>query len=164
MATIKFIVRGNSETSSIYIRFKEGRLIDLTAKTKFIINSAEWSNVKGRPKNLKGESLKSIDSKLSAFRSSLLEHYNRTSNKLDVTNDWLKDFINPRQKVTETPDKLALYYDYYALHKNSSIGYTTRKKLNVQKNLILRFQQPISPARPGHSTSACRRRVARRRR
>lgn len=52
MATIKFIVRGKSETASIYVRFKEGRLFDVTAKTNYIIDSNDWSETKGQPKKV----------------------------------------------------------------------------------------------------------------
>lgn len=138
MATIKFIVRGKSETASIYVRFKEGRLFDVTAKTNYIIDSKDWSETKGQPK--KDESLKKLDNDLKDLSGKLLKHYNNTPNKLEVNTKWLKDFINPPQQVTEITNKLVGYYDYYALHKNSTIGYTTKKKLTVQKHLIERFQ------------------------
>ncbi|HWY11163.1 MAG TPA: tyrosine-type recombinase/integrase [Bacteroidia bacterium] len=141
MASIKFIVRGSSETASIHIRFKEGRLIDLTAKTNFIIDSGDWSDAKGQPKTLKDEGLKSIHSKLTAFKSKLLKHYNETSNKLEINSQWLKDFINPPQRVTDIPDKLVYYFDYYTQYKKNEIGLSTVKKLTVVKNLVIRFQK-----------------------
>ncbi len=143
MATIKFIVRGKSETASIYVRFKEGRLIDLTAKTNYIIDSNDWSDTKGQPKNLSDSKYKKLNKDLKDLSLDLLEHYNNTSNKLEVNTKWLKDFIKPPQQITEIPNKLVEYYDYYALHKNSTIGYTTKKKLTVQKHLIERFQKEI---------------------
>ena len=141
MATIKFIVKSDNDTASIFVRFKEGRLIDLTAKTQFIINSKDWSHTKGQPKNLSDVTFKKLNKDLKDLSHDLLEHYNNTSNKLEVDKQWLRDFISPPVKVGEVSDKLVEYYDYYALHKNSSIGYTTKKKLNVQKHLIERFQK-----------------------
>ncbi|MBI2721958.1 MAG: tyrosine-type recombinase/integrase [Bacteroidetes bacterium] len=140
MATIKFIIQSDSDTAGIYVRLKEGRLFDVKAKTKFIINSKDWSTTKGQP-TLKTESLKALNGDLTAFKSDLLSHYNRTKNKLEVNTQWLKDFINPPQQVTETPDKLVLYYDYYALHKKGVLGATTFKKLNVYKHLVERFEK-----------------------
>lgn len=140
MATIKFIVQSKSDTAGIYVRLKEGRLIDVKAKTQFIIDTEDWSHAKGQPKTLKDEGLKAINTSLTRFRTELLNQYNATPNKLDITTQWLKNFINPPQQITETPDYLVQYYDYYAMHKDSSIGYTTRKKLNVQKNLLIKFQ------------------------
>jgi integrase len=139
MATIKFIVRGKSETASIYVRFKEGRLFDVTAKTNYIIDSNDWSETKGQPK--KDESLKKLDNDLKDLSGKLLKHYNNTPNKLEVNTKWLKDFINPPQLVTEITNKLVGYYDYYALDKKSSLGYTTFQKLEVQKKMIEKFQK-----------------------
>lgn len=139
MATIKFIVRGKSETASIYVRFKEGRLFDVTAKTNYIIDSKDWSETKGQPK--KDESLKKLDNDLKDLSGKLLKHYNNTPNKLEVNTKWLKDFINPPQQVTEITNKLVGYYDYYALDKKSSLGYTTFQKLEVQKKMIEKFQK-----------------------
>lgn len=141
MATIKFIVKGNSETSSIYLRFKEGRLIDLTVKTNFSINCNDWSETKGLPKNLKDANLKKLHNGLINLSAELLNHYNNTSNKLDINTKWLKDFINPTIKATDITNKLIEYWDYYALHKNSTITYKTKKKLTVQKHLLERFQK-----------------------
>ena len=142
MASIKYIVKSTSETSSIYVRFKEGRLIDVTAKTNYIINGNNWTaKNNGQPKNLKDISTKQLDSDLKKLSVDLLNHYNDTTNKLEINLQWLKDFINPPQKVTDVTNKLIEYYDYYALHKNSTIGYTTKKKLTVQKHLLERFQK-----------------------
>jgi len=140
MASIKFIVRGDSDTASIYIRFRQGASIDITAKTKFCVNSKDWSHVKGQPKNLNDERLKKLDNNLKTLAKNLLDYYNDTHNKLDVNLHWLKEFIEPPTPVSVVTDGLVEYYDYYALHKNSTIGYTTRKKLNVQKKLISRFE------------------------
>ena len=38
MATIKFLIQSKSDTAGIYVRLKEGRLIDVKAKTKFVAN------------------------------------------------------------------------------------------------------------------------------
>lgn len=141
MATIKYLIQSKSETAGIYIRLKDGRLIDVKAKTKYIINSNDWSVTKGQPKNLKDTKLKKLHNDLTSLSADLLSHYNNTHNKLEINTQWLKEFINPTQKVAEVTNKLIEYYDYYALHKNSTIGYTTKKKLTVQKHLLERFQK-----------------------
>src|ERR1700740_2887186 len=82
MATIRFIVKADSETASIYVRFKEGRLIDVTAKTNFIISSKDWSTSKGQPKNLNEASFKKLNKDLKDLSSKLLSHFNDTTNKL----------------------------------------------------------------------------------
>lgn len=140
MATIKFIVKSTSEIASIYVRFKEGRLIDVTAKTKLIINSKDWSSAKGQPKNLRDEKLIIIDAELKKLSKSLLDHYNDTQNKLEINTQWLKDFINPPIKADAITDKLIPYFDYYALHKKNELSLGTYKKLFVVKHLVERFQ------------------------
>jgi len=140
MATIKFIVKSNSETASIYLRFKEGRLIDVTAKTKLIINSKDWSSAKGQPKNLRDEQLIVIDAELKDLSKRLLNHYNDTQNKLEINTQWLKDFINPPQKVTQVSNKLIPFIDYYNELKTKDIKSGTLKRNKATRNLIYRFQ------------------------
>lgn len=141
MATIKFIIRSDSETSSIYVRFKEGRLIDLTAKTKYIINSKDWSATKGQPKNLNDASFKKLNKDLKDLSIKLLEHYNNSVGKHTIHTQWLKDFINPPQQIETIPTKLSAYIDYFTLHKKSIIGSSTYKRNNVYKHLIERFEK-----------------------
>lgn len=141
MATIKFIVKSNSETASIYLRFKEGRLIDLTVKTNFIINSDNWTTKNnGQPKNLKDTKTKQLDTDLKKLSIDLLNHYNDTHNKLEINTQWLKDFIKPPIKNDAITDKLIPYFDYYALHKKNELSLGTYKKLFVVKHLVERFQ------------------------
>lgn len=145
MATIKFIIRSDSETSSIYVRFKDGRSTDLTAKTNFIINSKDWSNSKGQPKDSKEEKEKSklikLQSDLNELRTDLLSHFNNTVTKSSINTPWLKDFINPTQQAETIPSKLVDYFDYYALHKKSDLETSSHTKLKVNKHLIERFQK-----------------------
>jgi hypothetical protein len=141
MASIKFLVKGKSESASIYVRFKEGRSIDLTTKTNFIIDSKDWSDAKGQPKSLTEATLKKLNKSLKSLSLDILDRYNETLNKLEINSQWLKDIIKPPKPVSEITDKLTLYYDYYALHNKTRLGYTTFKKLKVQKHLIEKFQR-----------------------
>ncbi len=140
MASIKFIVKGNSDTSTIYVRFKEGRLIDLTAKTNYIINTNDWSNSKGQPKHLKSPELKTLNGKLVKLSSDLLSHYNDTHNKLEINTQWLKDFINPPQQINEVSNKLIEFIDYYNDIKAKDIKESTLKRNKATRNLIYKFQ------------------------
>jgi integrase len=140
MATIKFILQSKSETTGIYVRLKEGRLIDIKAKTNFLINANSWSSSKGQPKNLKDAEVKKLWAKLIKFQSELLNHYNSCQNKLDINTQWLKDFINPPEKNTDVTNRLVEYFDFYLLHKKNDLSLASYKKLNVIKQLVLRFQ------------------------
>ena len=139
MATIKFIVRTESESASIYLRFKDGAAFDLTAKTNFKINSNNWSATKGQPKNLKDADSKKLDNDLIDLRAKLLGHYNNTANKSEINTQWLKDFINPKPK-NAIPNTLVDYFSYYEIQKRDSLTTASITKLNVNKKLIERFQ------------------------
>lgn len=140
MATIKFIVKSTSDTASIYVRFKEGRSIDVTAKTNFIINGNNWTTKNnGQPKNLKDERTKQLDSDLKKLSIDLLNHYNDTPDKSEINTRWLKDFINPKA-IDKIPNVLVDYFPFYELHKRNVLTTASIVKLNVNKKLIERFQ------------------------
>ena len=141
MATIKFYIQTKNNPAGIYVRLREGRSIDAKAKTKYAIDPDEWSAVKGLPKNLKDENQKKLNKDLSDFKGDLLNHYNNSVNKVPINSQWLKEFIHPQQKPETIPVKLIDYFEYYALHKKSTIEASTHTKLNVNKHLIERFQK-----------------------
>lgn len=144
MASIKFLIRKKSQQSTIYIRLKDGRKVDLTAKTNFTIDSKLWSISKGKiilPKDAEDKSdLTDKHDKLIALGAEIDSKYNfRTPNQL-INSQWLKDIINPPQQENEIPTKLTDYIDYFTLHKKNSIGSSTYKRNNVYKHLIERFE------------------------
>jgi integrase len=140
MATINFLLQSDSEAAGIYVRLRDGRMIDVKAKTKFIINSNNWSSSKGQPKNLKEASTKKLWGQLVNFQSDLLDHYNSSQNKLDINTQWLKDFITPPKRNNEISNRLVEYFDYYLIHKKNELSLASYKKLVVIKHLLQRFQ------------------------
>ncbi|MES2592702.1 MAG: tyrosine-type recombinase/integrase [Bacteroidota bacterium] len=141
MATIKYFIQSKNNPAGIYIRLKEGRNIDAKAKTKFAINPNDWSKTKGQPKDLKEVGFKDLHTDLSQLSNRLLKHYNNSVSKDTINTQWLKDFLYPPQQVQEIPNKLLVYFDYYSLHKESTLQTSTHKKLKVNKHLIERFQK-----------------------
>ena len=140
MATTNFFIQTTKNPAKIYIRFRDGRKIDAKAKTNFAINPIDWSNAKGQPKNLKDESLKKLNEDLIKLSTDLLTHYNNTNGTQEINSDWLKDFIKPKS-IETIPTKLVEYFDYYAMHKKSTLENSTFMKLNVNKHLLQRFQK-----------------------
>jgi integrase len=145
MATIKFIVKSKSETSSIYVRFKVGRSTDITAKTKLLINPIDWSSKKGKLIDSKDEDKKAelieLQSKLDKLSADMMTYYNNSVGKVAINTEWLKDFINPPQQAETIPTRLSAYIDYFTLHKKNVIGSSTYKRNNVYKHLIERFEK-----------------------
>lgn len=156
MATIKFFVQSKNNPAGIYVRLRDGVNVDAKAKTKFIINPKDWifpeksdekgekkKNSGGKIKSLKDESLKSLNQQMEEFKLKVLKQYNSDIEKMPIDSQWLKDFINPPIK-NEIPIKLLEYFDYYALHKKSSMENSSYKKLQVNKNLLNRFQKAVN--------------------
>lgn len=140
MATIKFFIQSKNKPAGIYVRLREGVYTDAKAKTKFAINPGDWSAAKGTPINLKTEGFKKLNNELVKFKSDLLTHYNNSVGKTTINSQWLKDYITP-PPTTGISNKLLEYFDYYALHKKVEVS--NRKKLNVIKHLLDRFQKEI---------------------
>ena len=69
MATIKFLLQSTKNPANIYVSLIDGRKVDVKTKTNFVINPADWSETKQRPKNLKNEALKNLDSDLQNLRT-----------------------------------------------------------------------------------------------
>ena len=141
MASIKFYIQSKNNPAGIYVRLREGVQIDAKAKTIYSINPSDWSASKGQPKNLKDESFKKLNANLEKFRTKLLHHFNDCVGKGPINSEWLKDFISPKQQLNQAPTKLLDYFDYYALQKKNEISLSTLKKLNVNKELVKRFQK-----------------------
>lgn len=140
MATIKFLIKGDSNASTIYLRFKDGRRFDLTAKTNFIVNSKNWSVKKGQPLNQKDDSSKKLHNDLVNLSADLLSHYNNTPNKLEINTQWLKDFINPPIEVAAVSDSLIGFIDYYYSLQSNKVTKSTLKRLKSNRNLIKSFE------------------------
>jgi hypothetical protein len=140
MATIKYFIQTTKNPAKIYTRLRDGRKIDAKAKTNFIINPSDWSEAKGQPKNLKDDSYKKLNNDLIELRDKLLKHYNKVNGAQEINSDWLKDCINPKS-IETIPTNLVDYFDYYAMHKKSTLENSTFTKLNVNKHLLQRFQK-----------------------
>ncbi len=142
MATIKFYLQSNKNPAGIYVRIREGVHIDAKAKTKFVINPADWSDKKGQPINLKDEAFKALNRELFAFKNDLLNHFNSSIAKNKVINsDWLKNYINPPEKSGEIPQLLSDYFSYYREQKAKSIKPASKTKLLVIQHLIQKMEK-----------------------
>lgn len=141
MATIKFYLQSKNNPAGIYVRLRDGAKVDAKAKTKFAINSSDWSTIKGRPKNLGDASFKKLDAQLVEFKTDLLSHFNSSVGKEAINSDWLKEFITPTIQPSTITNKLTEYFDYYALHKKSTMRPSSHTKLSGVKHLIERFQK-----------------------
>ena len=138
MAKISFILQSKINPAKIYIRLQDGRNLDIKTPTNLSINFEDWSTIKQKPKNLKLEAFRDIDSKLQHLRTNLLHHLNSCDDVKNLL--WLKNFINP---TTETviPKDLIKYFDYYLLERKLELNTRTIQKIKVVQNKLVKMQK-----------------------
>lgn len=139
MASIKFLLQSISNPANIYIRLIDGRKIDIKTKTNFVINPEDWSEAKQRPKSLKNESFKNLDSQIQNLRTNLLNYYNNSQDEI-INLNWLKNFINPQAK-NDIPIDLVSYFDYYIKERGQELNPRTILKINVVRNKLIAIQK-----------------------
>jgi integrase len=117
MATIKYLVRGTSNNSPIYVRFSNGRGFRLISKTDFLINPEFWDNEKGEPKQ-KAKNLNKLNEgiELGKLSTAILEQFSKDNGTgIEINKDWLDvviaKFKNPLlgQKTEYLSDLLTEY-------------------------------------------------------
>ena len=145
MATINFFIQSKNNPAGIYVRLKEGRLIDAKAKSKYLINPENWSNTKGQPKNLKDAESKKLNQELQDLRNDLLNHFNKCIGT-PISSQWLKQFLNPRENTASgenIPKFLLKYFDYYIKHQTNLVKPTTISKIKVVQKMVEKFQKEM---------------------
>lgn len=125
MASINLLLQSKKNPSPIYIRLRDGRALDIKAKTNYHIDPAIWDKAEQRPtkKVLKDVDIANLDTDLATLKNELLKEYNKSKGVRITDTQWLKDFINPpkvEEKVeAEISDKLVDYIDTYVEFEKS---------------------------------------------
>lgn len=150
MATIKFLLQSESETSNIYLRYSINRTTVLKRKTGLIISAKDWSIDKAQPKTGR-EDLKIIKSKLDKLAVFINDAHNEAVSKgIELTGDWLQlqiDLFNKKVVIIEL-DVLTNYIDKfiaeapYKTNQKGEIGLSDGRIANLRlfKNTILRYE------------------------
>lgn len=144
MARIKVLLKSKINPAPIYIRLSDGRQIDVMAKTIYSINPSDWSAAKEEPKNLNIVDYSNLNADLTELKSRLLNHYNKSKNKLLINTQWLKDFLNPSIELIEEnkiPNTLVEYIDFYIEYRKHELKEASVKKFNVIKHKMQRFEK-----------------------
>jgi len=149
MATINFLYRSTKSQATLNLRllyrFDEKDYV-LGAKTKLEVSREYWIK-KHNLKRVKDIDLinkqTKINSELSKIEHFILSAFNETPTDY-IDKNWLNskidDYYNPRE-IKKIPKDLINYIDYYANAKGNEITKNTRKKFNVVKNKLIRFQE-----------------------
>jgi integrase len=143
MASINLLLQSKKTPAVIYIRLRDGRTLDIKAKTNYHIDPANWDVVEQRPlkKLLKIIDFANLDTDLATLKNDLLKEYNNSKGIRVVDALWLKDFVNPPQIEDKHTDKLVDYIDTFIEFKRNDVKSSTITKCNVIKHLLQRYQK-----------------------
>ena len=143
MASINLLLQSKKNPAVIYIRLRDGRTLDIKAKTNYHIDPANWDEAEQRPtkKALKDIDNANLDTDLATLKNELLKEYNKSKGVKTIDSQWLKDFINPPQEEEKLPDKLVDYIDTYIEFKKAEVKPSTITNCNVIKHLLQRYQE-----------------------
>lgn len=145
MGTVNFFIKGSKNPTSIYLRFRYGRKIDVTRSTGYLIDPFSWNRTKKMPYPRTAH-LKKLSTDLLQLSHDVIVAFNGTSlNEID--NDWLRQQIkNHRgdinndlykeelltvqiQKLIDESGTRENALGGYGLSKSRRCAYATLKKL-----------------------------------
>ena len=142
MASINLLIQSKKNPAVIYIRLRDGRKIDIKAKTNFAIDPLNWDSEEQRPykKLLKDIDFANLDTDLGALKTDVLKNYNKSKGSVVIDFEWLKNIINPCGEEETQPEKLVDYISVYTEFKKRDVKPSTLAKCKVIKGLLIRFE------------------------
>lgn len=137
MATVNYLVKGNNNPLTIYLRFKHGRNIDISKSTGYLINPKDWSNKTKSPKqgNIDNQNL-SLN--LRNLSTAIIEASNKTP-KTEINSKWLKFQIESfKNEVILDTDNTGLVTDHvrHIIETANTRKIKGRNKLGLSVNRI----------------------------
>jgi hypothetical protein len=156
MAKIKFLLQSKSENAQIYVRVSISQKVSIKKKTGFTINSKDWSETTGLPKqnNPENKKLSNNLKKLDPFVIGNLN--NDLAGGVLIDAYWLENQINNCfKRVVKTDTGLLINHLQYILDNANTrkvrtsggvkIGLSkeTIKNYTVFKNIVLEYQKTI---------------------
>ncbi len=143
MASIYLLLQSKKNPAVIYVRLRDGRTLDIKAKTNYHIDPVNWDEVEQRPtkKAMKLIDFANLDTDLATLKNDLLKEYNKSKGVKVVDALWLRDFVNPPQVEEKHTDKLVDYIDTFIEFKKNDVKSSTITKCNVIKHLLQRYQK-----------------------
>jgi integrase len=149
MATIKLIVKGTKNPSTLYIRFINGRSFDITCSTNLSVDPSQWDSKKSNYKNLSSISDRvKKQAKFEKLKIGILEAYNDSFMMGDIIDkNWLNNavssyFNRPKQEKRLSIEKHYVYYSDFALWwiENKAPKWKTDKNKMLSKRVIMQYQ------------------------
>lgn len=150
---VTFFLQSKSDLAPIYLRIREGVVIDAKAKTGFLVNPNNFKNgrvklnrmVPGASDTVKKEiealnnDLISLQEDLDSLKNKIVTLLNNRKEYETINSKWLKNVLHPK-KETLIPEDLVSYFDYYLQAKKGSLRPSTIKKNKVFKHRIEKYE------------------------
>lgn len=133
MATIKYLIRGKSELSTIYVRLLDGRKIDLTVSTGYTVHPKFWSEAKGTIRQIANNNdKKNLSEDLKKLKDKIGDSLNIEKDKgVVIDKTWLENVIaiykNP--VIEEKTDYMSMILEDYQEEMKVKINSKTGKRI-----------------------------------
>lgn len=125
MATLKYFIKGKQNPTTIYLRFTQGRKIDLKRSTSLLINPKYWNAPKGAVKQIsKFADKKNLQNDLNGLKTAVLNSFNdHYSNGGIINSEWLNKTVKQYFQQDSKTDLAYLldYAQYYKENLNSKV-------------------------------------------
>jgi len=95
MATLKYLIKGKNELSTIYVRLRDGRDTDIVLSTGYTIEPKNWSEANGKVKQTASNKEKvNLSNYLENLHRKITDSLNDDKgNGTPINKDWLSDVI-----------------------------------------------------------------------
>ena len=145
MATVKFVLKGKKNPSSIYVRLRDGRNIDIILSTNITINPMNWSDSKGWVKQIASfKEKQNFDNRLRKLETLIYDERNkRVDIGLPITKDWLKNLVD-REQGKQTEGDKELLITHLINYKDGLPNRVRNGKRGVSEGTIRNYNTTIS--------------------
>jgi len=147
MATIKYLIKGNNNPSTIFVRLIDGRKIDLSTSTTLTINPTYWSNDdKGKVKQRATFKDKlNFEKKLNKLSGLISDERNiAQTNNQPINLEWLNNIVLSWKGLNDGKDSDLLKHriEFYRDSLKTKVNKGT-KKMGVSPSTIKNFNTTI---------------------
>jgi integrase len=148
MATINFLFRSTKEEAPLTLRllFRHNNTdYVFGSNTKLMVSKEYWTKQHNNKRIKETETLvtrNKVNDELGKIQEFILNSFNTTDANI-VDKKWLENqihlYYNPPAAPEQLPTDLINYLDKYLEFKKNDITYNTKKKINVIKQLLMRY-------------------------
>ena len=148
MATINFLFRSTKEEAPLTLRllFRHNNTdYVFSSNTKLMVSKEYWTKQHNNKRIKETETLvtrNKVNDELGKIQEFVLNSFNNTDANI-VDKKWLENqihlYYNPPAAPEQLPTDLINYLDKYLEFKKNDITYNTKKKINVIKQLLMRY-------------------------